>query len=229
VGVDGVDLVLGLEDVLHNRQAFVRVEVARLLGDDFDAPVRTALFQLFLEPFGPFLGDRDPGQPLDFDDFALAIQLFADVFGRQNPDLAVVAEDRRRGRVGLGEEAVDVDHRDPGVLGFLRNRRQRFSVLRQNHQDVGFFRDHLLDLLRLRIGVGRLEQFEIDVVVFVCLLLRVLGNRAEPAVVGRRHAGDDAHGLTRAAARTAFPCGRSTTTATATFDGHRLGIAAAAG
>ena len=39
VRVDGVDLLLGLEDVLHHLEAGVRVEVAGLLGDDLDAAV----------------------------------------------------------------------------------------------------------------------------------------------------------------------------------------------
>jgi hypothetical protein len=62
---------------------------------------------------------------------------------------------------------------------------------------VGLLRDRLLDLLGLRVGVGRLEQAELDVVVLSAACLRVLGDRAEPAVVGRRDARDDLDLLAR--------------------------------
>ena len=92
---------------------------------------------------------------------------------------------------GAREQAVDVDDRDARLLGLLGDRRERRAVLRQHDERVGLLRDRLLDLLRLRVGVRRLEQLEVDVVVLVGRGLGVLRDRAEPAVVGRRDAGDD--------------------------------------
>ena len=83
--VDGVDLVLGAEDVLHRLQARVRVEVAGLGGDDLDATVRADLLELVSEPLRAILGDRDSGEPLDLDDVALAVELLGDVVGREHP------------------------------------------------------------------------------------------------------------------------------------------------
>ena len=133
-----------------------------------------------------------PARPWISTTLPLHLSCVGDVLGRQHADLVVVAEDRRGRGVGLGEQAVDVDDRDAGLLGLLGDRRQRRAVLRQHDERVGLLGDRLLDLLRLRVGVGRLEQLELDVVVLLGRRLGVLGDRAEPAVVGRRHAGDDA-------------------------------------
>ena len=118
-----------------------------------------------MKPLRPVGRDRDAGQTLDLDDVALALQLVGDVVGRQHADLVVVAEHRRRRGVRRGEQPVDVDDRDAGALGLLGDRRQRRAVLGQHDEGVGLLRDRLLDLLRLRVRVGRLEQLEVDVVV----------------------------------------------------------------
>jgi hypothetical protein len=41
--LDGVDLVLGLEDVLHHAQTLVGQEVGRLTGDHLDAALAALL------------------------------------------------------------------------------------------------------------------------------------------------------------------------------------------
>ena len=55
----------------------------------------------------------------------------------------------------------------PARLGLLGDRRQRLTVLRQHDERVRLLGDRLLDLLGLRVGVGRLEQLELDVVVLL--------------------------------------------------------------
>ena len=160
---------LGLEDVLHDPQAGVGVEVARLLGHDLDAAVRAPRLDLVGEALGAVLGDRDPREALDLHDVALALELVGDVVGREDADLVVVAEDRRRGGVRGGEQAVDVHDRDAGPLGLPGDGRQRRAVLGQHDEGVGLLGDGLLDLLRLRVGVGGLEQLEVDVRVLLGL------------------------------------------------------------
>ena len=104
--------LLGLEDVLHHREALVGVEVARLRGDDLEPAVRALLLDLVGEALGAVLGDRDAGEALDLDHVALALQLLGDVVRREHADLVVVAEDRRGRGVGRREQAVDVDDGD---------------------------------------------------------------------------------------------------------------------
>ena len=208
--VDRVDVGLGLEDVLHHRQPLVRVEVARLAGDDLDPAVRARRLQRVREALRAVGRDRDPRKALDLDDVALAVQFLGDVLGREHADLVVVAQDRRGRGVGRCEQAVDVDDRDTRRLGPPGDRGQRGAVLRQDDERVRVLRDRLLDLLRLGVGVRGLEQGELDVVVGVGCGLRVLRDRPEPAVIGGRDARDDRHRLARGAAGggAAVPLGR---------------------
>ena len=53
----------------------------------------------------------------------------------------------------------------PAASALLGDRRERGAVLGQDDEGVRLLRDRLLDLLRLRVGVGGLEQLELDVVV----------------------------------------------------------------
>ena len=146
---------------------------------------------------------RDAGDALDLHDVALAVELIGDERGGLGADVVVVAEDRGPGGLRRGEEPVDVDDRDAGLHRLLGDRRELVTVVGQHDEHVGLLVDDGLDLRGLAVGVGRLEQAELDVVDGIGGLLRLGRDLAEPAVIGRRHAGDDRHGLARVVARAA--------------------------
>ena len=53
------------------------------------------------------------------------------------------------------------------ALRLAERQEERSAVLRQDDERVGVLRDRLLDLLGLGVGVGGLEEGELDVVVRV--------------------------------------------------------------
>src|SRR5215207_8028145 len=144
MGVDRLDVLLALEHGLHHLQALVGQEVGWLAGDDLDAAV--AALDAVGEALGALLGHRDPGHALDLDHVALAVELVGDEVGRRLADAVVVAPDPGPEGGRGGELAVDVDNRDPGLHGLLRDRGERAALMREDDQHVRLLADERLDL-----------------------------------------------------------------------------------
>ena len=138
------------------------MEVGRLLGHDLE-PVTAERLDRVGEALAAIGRDRDAGDALDLDDVALAAQLVGDERRRLDADLVVVAEDRGPGGVRAAEEPVDVDDRDAGLHGLLGDRGELGTVVREHDERVGVLVDDRLDLRRLAVGVGRLQEAEVDI------------------------------------------------------------------
>src|SRR5699024_10534442 len=149
---DGIDLRRGLQQVRGRGLAALDGEVP----GDAVVDLLAALGQRVREALGALLRQRQGGDAGDLGDHRLGIvpDALADVLAGVVAHAVVVAHDGDPGGVGVGELAVDVDHRDAGLHRFQCDTGQGRAVVGDHDDRVHLVVvDEGLDLADLEVDV----------------------------------------------------------------------------
>ena len=131
-----------------------------------------------MEAIVPVVGRLGPHAAPDFDDIALclarAAEQFHCVFASGATDRQIVAADELGDPLGV-DIAVEHDHRDLGIKGFLAHARQSCRFLRRDQEHVDLLHYQVLAVGDLLFGlVLAIGNDEVDVGIFLRFGLDVL-------------------------------------------------------